>query len=169
MLARISLRWWFAIVTAICAALIGFALYQQHRYFMDPCPLCIFQRLGFMWIGAFALLAAIHNPGRAGRWVYSILLLAGAAWGGAVAGRHLWLQNLPADQVPACGPGLNYMLDNFPLMEVLSSVLFGDGSCAEVHWRFLGLTMPGWTLVWFLLLGLGTLFFVVRGRNEAGR
>jgi disulfide bond formation protein DsbB len=158
------MRKWFITAVVISVALIAFALYQQYRYFMDPCPLCIFQRIGFMWIGAVALLAAVHNPGRAGQWFYSVLLVIGAAIGAAVAGRHVWLQNLPPDSVPECGPGLNYMLENFPLTEVLSTVLFGDGSCAEVHWRFLGLSMPGWTFVWFVVLAAATVLALVRNR-----
>jgi disulfide bond formation protein DsbB len=162
MLNRISLRNWYAVAAAITAVLLGFAFYQQYRNFMDPCPLCIFQRVGFMWIGVAALLAGIHNPRRAGQWVYSSLMVLGAAFGAAVAGRHVWLQGLPPEQVPECGPGLNYMLENFPLAEVLSKVLFGSGSCAEVHWKFLGLSMPGWTLVWFLALAAATLYFTLR-------
>lgn len=166
---NISARMWFVIVLACCAGLLGFAFYQQYRAFLDPCPLCIFQRLGFMWIGAVALLAVLHGPGRSGARAYAVLAALGAAVGAAIAGRHVWLQTLPPEQVPECGPGLNYMLEHFPLTEVLSTVFFGSGSCAEVHWKFLGLSMPGWTLVWFLALGIGTLYMTFRKpRLEAG-
>ena len=141
-----------------CAALLGFAFYQQYEAFMDPCPLCIFQRVGFMAMAAFALLAVLHNPGRTGRCIYGILVGLSAGFGAAVAGRHVWLQSLPPDQVPECGPGLNYMLETMPLSEALSKVFMGSGSCAEVHWTFLGLSMPGWTLVWYVLLGVLTLY-----------
>ena len=161
---RISLRNWYVVCAVCCAALLGFAFYQQFKVFMDPCPLCIFQRAGFMWVGVFALLAAIHYPGVVGQKVYSLLMVLGAAIGAAIAGRHMWLQGLPPDQVPECGPGLNYMLENFPLTEALSKVFFGSGSCAEVHWKFLGLSMPGWTLVWFVLLSAATLWFTFRRR-----
>jgi disulfide bond formation protein DsbB len=156
------LRTWFLIVLGCSSGLLGFALYQQYQAFLDPCPLCILQRLGFLWIALVALVAALHDPGRTGARTYGVLVALGSAVGGAVAGRHVWLQNLPPDQVPECGPGLNYMLENFPLTEVVSKVLFGSGSCAEVHWTFLGLSMPGWTLTWFLLLGLGTLYMAFR-------
>lgn len=159
-----SLRWWYLLVAAICAGLMGFALYVQHRLFLEPCPLCIFQRLAFVWIGAVALLGFAQNPGRTGQWLYSLLIMVGAAAGGFVAGRHVWLQNLPPDKVPECGPGLAYMLDTAPFLDVLRTVLLGDGNCAEVQWSFLGLSMPAWTLLWFIALGIGTLLFTMLKR-----
>jgi len=142
-------RIWFLLVFLACAGLLGAALYIQHVEFLDPCPLCVFQRMAFMAIGAFALLAGIHNPGRMGRRVYTGLIsLAGLA-GMGVAGRHVWLQNLPPDQVPDCGMGLNYMLDTMPFSQVLAEVFYGSGECAEVGWSFLGLSMPAWTFVWY--------------------
>jgi disulfide bond formation protein DsbB len=113
-------------------------------------------------MGAVALLAAIHNPARTGQLIYAWLVGLGASIGVSIAGRHVWLQNLPEGEVPECGPGLNYMLENFPLTEVFSTVLYGSGSCAEVKWEFLGLSMPMWTLVWYLGLGLMTLWIVHR-------
>ena len=110
----------------------------------------------------FALLAAIHNPGRLGQQIYAWLLVASATVGAFIAGRHIWLQSLPADEVPECGPGLNYMLENFPLTEVLSTVLRGSGSCAEVIWSFVGMSMPQWTLIWYVGLGLLTLWVLYR-------
>jgi disulfide bond formation protein DsbB len=158
----ITTRQWYLAATVACAVLLGFALYKQHQDYLDPCPLCIIQRLAFMWIGAWALLGALHNPARVGQRIYSGLILLGAAFGAAVAGRHVWMQSLPPDQVPECGPGLNYMLENFPLAEVARSLFFGSGSCAEVDWTLLGLSMPGWTLLWYLVLGAGTLYFTWR-------
>ncbi|NND44408.1 MAG: disulfide bond formation protein B [Xanthomonadales bacterium] len=166
LLKSITSRHWFLLVAVICASLLGFALYKQYQDFLDPCPLCVIQRVAFMWIGAFALLAALHNPARLGQKVYGSLVLLGTAFGAVVAGRHVWLQSLPPDQVPECGPGLNYMLDNFPLTEVFQSLFFGSGSCAEVDWTFLGLSMPAWTLVWFLGLAAGTVFFTWRRAPE---
>lgn len=133
---------------------MAYALYNQYVEFLDPCPLCIFQRVAFIWMGVFALLAALHNPAGWGRKLYAWLIVLGAAFGAAVAGRHIWLQSLPPGEVPECGPGLNYMLDNFPLTDVLSTVLNGSGSCAEVSWTFMGMSMPMWTLVWYVGLGV---------------
>jgi len=162
MLNKITPRVWYLFVVFCCVLLLGFALYNQYVDYLDPCPLCVFQRLVFIWMGAFALLAAIHNPGRTGLRIYAWLAASGAVLGAAIAGRHIWLQSLPADEVPECGPGLNYMLDNFPLTEVLASVLRGSGSCAEVIWSFMGMSMPMWTLIWYTGLGLVTLWVVYR-------
>jgi disulfide bond formation protein DsbB len=137
--------------------MLSYALYVQHVDFIDPCPLCVFQRMVYVWIGAIALLACIHNPGPRGYWVYGILLSLGGLIGISIAGRHLWLQSLPADQVPDCGMGLNYMLDTMPLLQVLREVLYGSGECAEVYWTFLGLSMPGWTFVWYIVFTVGTI------------
>ena len=113
-------------------------------------------------MGVFALLAAIHNPARTGQRIYAWLVVAGATLGVLIAGRHIWLQNLPPGEVPECGPGLNYMLENFPLSEVLSTVLRGSGSCAEVIWTFMGMSMPMWTFTWYVGLGLMTVWVVYR-------
>ena len=143
-------RTWFFLVALICAGLIGYALYVQHVEFLDPCPLCIFQRLAFVWIGGVALLAALHNPATATRWIYGGLVMLGGVIGAAISSRHLWLQNLPPDQVPDCGMGLNYMLETLPLGDVFSQVFYGSGECAEVNWVFFGLSMPAWTLICYI-------------------
>ncbi|MGD8384232.1 MAG: disulfide bond formation protein B [Lysobacterales bacterium] len=162
MRVNIKPRSGFLIVFACSAILLGFALYQQHVEYLDPCPLCVFQRVAFIWMGLFALLAVLHNPARTGKRVYGALVFGGAVFGASVAGRHIWMQHLPADRVPECGPGLNYMLQNFPLMEALKSVFKGSGSCAEQKWVFLGLSMPEWTLIWYVGLGLLILWALLR-------
>lgn len=167
MLNKISPRMWNILVFICCASLLGFAFYNQYVDYLDPCPLCIFQRVVFFSMGVIALLAAIHNPKRTGQLIYSWLLVASATIGALIAGRHIWLQNLPADEVPECGPGLNYMLENFPVTEVFSTVLRGSGSCAEVLWTFLGMSMPMWTMTWYVGLGLITLWLLYRpGKNS---
>ncbi len=130
-----------------CTGLLAYALYAQYALQLDPCPLCIFQRVAVIALGTIFLAAAIHNPGRAGRLSYAVLLLFAGGAGIFVAGRHVWLQNLPADQVPACGPGLDFMLESFPVLEVLDMVLTGSGECATVDWELLGLSMPAWVLI----------------------
>jgi len=137
---------------AVCCGLMGFALFAQHVLLLDPCPLCVFQRVAVISIGIIFLVAALHNPHGAGRIVYGVLLALAAGGGAAVAGRHAWLQQLPPDQVPSCGPGLDYMLDTLPFTEVLSKVFRGSGECAEIVWQFLGLSMPGWVLVWMIFI-----------------
>jgi len=158
-------RIWFLLAFLCCAGLLGFAFYVQYELFEDPCPLCILQRIAFIWIGLVALAAAVHNPARTGRFFYATLLILGGAAGIAVSGRHLWLQNLPPDQVPECGMGLNYMLETMPFGEVLTQVFHGSGECAEIGWTFAGLSMPWWTLFWYIGLSVITLL-VVRRRSD---
>jgi protein dithiol:quinone oxidoreductase len=139
---------------AICASLIGFALYLQHVLAEDPCPLCILQRIAVVALGAVFFVAAVHNPRRRGVGIYSLLLLVVAGIGTAIAGRHVWLQHLPPDKVPECGPGLGYLLDTNPLGKALALVFKGSGECAQVGWKFLNLSIPEWTLIWFIVLGI---------------
>ncbi|HET8819644.1 MAG TPA: disulfide bond formation protein B [Xanthomonadaceae bacterium] len=137
-----------------CASLIAFALYSQYQLGLLPCPLCIFQRVAFAALGVVFLLAGLHSPaGAAGRRAWAVPALVAAAVGAAIAGRHVWLQHLPADEVPACGPGLDWMMQTMPATGVLREVLTGSGECANVDWSFLGLSMPAWSLAWFVLLG----------------
>lgn len=147
----------YSIGFLISAGLITTAYYFQHNLGMEPCPLCILQRVAVFTIGLILLLAALFNPVELGRRITGLLTVIAAAAGAAVASRHVWLQGLPEDEVPTCGPGLDYMLETFPLSETLKMILQGSGECAEVSWRLLGLTMPGWMLVifsGFALLGL---------------
>jgi disulfide bond formation protein DsbB len=139
---------------AVCAGLLGFALYAQHGLGLEPCPLCIFQRVALLVLALVLLVAALHGPGALGGRVYGALAGLCALAGIAVAGRHVWLQSLPPERVPSCGPGLGYLLDTFPLGEALKQVFSGSGECAKVDWTFLGLSMPAWVLAWFLLLGI---------------
>ena len=130
-----------------CAGMMGFALYAQHVLLLDPCPLCILQRMAVISIGLIFLIAAIHGPGVIGGRIYAGLVGLSAAFGIGVAGWHVRLQNLPPDEVPSCGPGLEYMVENFPLKDALSMVFKGSGECAEVVWRLLGLSMPTWVVI----------------------
>jgi protein dithiol:quinone oxidoreductase len=140
---------------AICVALLGYAWYVQAMLHLEPCPLCIFQRVGVAAAGLLFLLAALHDPRRWGAPVYGVLLLIAALATMAVAARHLWIQHLPEGSVPACGATLSYMLDVFPLTDVIRKVLTGSGECARVTWSLFGLSMPGWVLL--AAAGLGAL------------
>lgn len=133
-----------------CVVGLAFALYLQHFKGYEPCPMCIFQRVAMAGAGVFFLLGALHGPRAGGRWVYGLLAALASAGGAAIAGRHVWLQSLPADQVPACGPTLDYLLGMLPVMEVVTMVLKGDGNCAKIDAAWLGLSLPTWTLVTFV-------------------
>lgn len=135
-----------------CAGMMGFALFAQHVLLLDPCPLCVLQRVAVIGLGVVFLLAAMQDPSGWGRWVYVVLVLLIAGCGIGIAGWHVHLQNQPPSEVPACGPGLSYMLDAFPLTETLRMVFEGSGECAEVVWSFLGLSMPSWVLVCLVVL-----------------
>ena len=137
----------------VCAGMIGFAMYAQYVLLLDPCPLCILQRIAVIAVGAIFLLMALHDPNAWGRRVYAVLLGIAALAGVGVAGWHVRLQHLPPAEVPACGPGLNYMLENFPLGDALRMIFEGSGECAAVAWKFLGLSMPAWVLI--SIVGLG--------------
>ena len=136
-------------VLAMGVALVVLQLYLQ----WEPCNLCIFQRIVMLTLAGIFLLAALHNPQGWGAKVYGTLIGLTAGAGAAIAIRHLWIQHLPADQVPECGAGLNYLLDTMPLAQVVQTVLKGSGDCAEVQ-LFLGLSIPMWALLAFLAFGL---------------
>jgi protein dithiol:quinone oxidoreductase len=139
----------------VCGGLLGYALYAQHGLGLEPCPLCVFQRVAVLALGFVFLAAYAHNPGRGGAKVYGVLAVIAAGGGIAFAGRQLWLQGLPADQVPECGPGLNFIMDVFPFWEAVKMVFQGSGDCAKIDWTFLGLSMAGWVLI--ALVGLASI------------
>lgn len=139
-----------------------FALWLQYDQHLEPCPLCIFQRVAMMATGAIALLAFLHGPAQAGRRVYAGVTLLATTVGMIVSGRHVWLQHLPPEEVPSCGPGLDYWLDTFPLFEVVGKVLRGSGECAQIDWVFMGITLPGWTLLVFVGLAAAAVWQLFR-------
>jgi len=162
MIVSFSRRKAYGLGALVCAGMLGFAYLAQYGFGLEPCPLCIFQRMVFFGLGVVFLIGTIQNPGRTGARVYGVVLTLIALIGVGIAGRHVWIQHLPPDQVPECGPGLDYMLDVFPLSDVVRTVLTGSGECAEIVWEFLGLSMPAWTLVWYVLLALWALYFSFR-------
>ena len=154
-----SFRMQFALGALACIGLMAYALYAQYHLHLDPCPLCIFQRVAVIAIGLVFLAGALHAPNSSGaRRTYAMLAVLAALGGIAVAGRQLWLQWLPADQVPACGPPLAFMYDSMPFSKMLAKVFAGSGECAVVNWRFLGLAMPAWVLICFVVLGAWAVF-----------
>jgi disulfide bond formation protein DsbB len=150
---RSARRWLNAAGAAIVAGLMGYALYAQHIVGLEACPLCILQRLVIITLGLVFVVAALHAPGGAAARAYGVLGALVAIVGMGVSGWHVRLQNLPAAEVPACGPGYDYIMDAFPLRDALSMIFKGSGECAEVNWQFLGLSMPAWVFVWFVALG----------------
>ena len=147
-----------------CAAMMAFALYVEHQMLIEPCPLCVFQRIAVISIGMIFLLMTLHNPAKGlAQKIYLGLMGVAVLAGATVAGRHVWLQHLPPDKVPSCGPGLGYMLENFPFADALKMVFTGSGECAKIDWSLLGISMPGWVFIALLVLA------VFAGWNNLGR
>ncbi|ESS70139.1 disulfide bond formation protein B [Methyloglobulus morosus KoM1] len=151
-LIRLNPQSWFFLGFWACVGLLSAGYYFQFVQKLEPCPLCISQRIAIFLAGICFLCAAWHNPGQIGTRRYAITGAVIALIGGAISTRHIWIQHLPPDQVPECGPGLDYVLNNFPLSETIKVMLSGTGDCAEVNWTFLSLSMPTWTLIAFLTL-----------------
>lgn len=154
MLNRIKFdpRTWFFMGFLGCFGLLSIGAYLQIVEKLEPCPLCISQRIALFLTGAVFLAATIHNPKSAGRKLYAVAGTLVALGGASISTRHVWLQHLPPDQVPECGPGLSYVFDHFPLTDTIKLMLSGTGDCAQIDWTLLGLSIPAWTLMAFLTL-----------------
>jgi len=159
---KISNRWLYLAGALFAGGLIGFALFLQYVKHEDPCPLCMVQRVVFIAILIVFALAALHGPKRTGERVYAALSALLSLSGAGVAARHIWIQHLPADQVPACGPGLDYMLETMPMAEVLKELMHGSGECAAKGWTFLFLGIPEWSLLCYLALGTWAILISLR-------
>jgi len=153
----------FALPLAGCAALLGYGYYLQHVQGLEPCPLCLVQRGFFYAVAIVCLAGAAHGPRRMGIAIYGVLAALFASGGAATAARQVWLQHLPPDKVPQCGPDLYFMLENLPLARTLEKLIQGSGECAAVDWKFLGLSIAGWSLVWFVALAVYLFWLAARG------
>jgi protein dithiol:quinone oxidoreductase len=145
-------RWFNAAGVVAVVALMSYALYE-HVVGLEACPLCILQRAALISLGIVFAVAALHAPLGAGARVYAVLGALAALTGMGIAGRHVYIQNLPPSEVPACGPGFDYIMDAFGRLDGLRMILTGSGECATVNWTFLGLSMPAWVFIWFVGLG----------------
>lgn len=139
----------------VCVGLLAFALFMQYGLGYDPCPLCIFQRIAFLFIGLICALAALHGPshGASVNNVYGSLIGLSALCGIGLSVRHSWLQHFPSETAE-CGPGLEYWLENLPVGETIQKVLTASGDCSVIVWKFLGLSIPEWTAIMY------TCFFI---------
>jgi len=161
----ISNRWLYLAGALFGGGLIGFALFLQYVKHQDPCPLCMVQRVIFIVLLVVFAIAALQGPKRIGERIYAALISLLSLTGVGVAARHIWIQNLPKDQVPACGPGLDYMLDTMPLANVLKQLMHGSGECAEKGWTFLILGIPEWSLVCYIALGVWAVLIALRKKS----
>jgi protein dithiol:quinone oxidoreductase len=155
---------WMGSVFSV-VGLMSYAIYAERVLYLDPCPLCITQRLFYICSGLFALLGLFTIRTRWAQRLSAIGMAAAATGGILTAGRQVWLQHLPKDQVPECGPGLQYWLENEPWLRTLSLLLKGDGNCAEVTWTFMGFSMGEWSLAWFILFLVVSLLLLVTRKD----
>ena len=161
---NISNRWLYLAGALFAGSLMGFGLFLQYVKHQDPCPLCMVQRVIFIAIFIVFALAAVQGPGRIGERIYAAVLVLLSLSGVGVASRHIWIQHLPKDQVPSCGPGLDYMLETMPIADVLKQLMHGSGECAAKGWTFLSLGIPEWSLLCYIALGIGAIVVASRSR-----
>ena len=154
----------FLVLLIASAAMMGVAYWMENHLHLTPCPLCMTQRVFVVAVGITALAATLHGAALVGTRIYAALIFLWSVVGGGFSSRHLWLQNLPADQVPECGPSIDYILETFPPMEILEVLLRGSGDCAKVDWSFLGVSIPGWTLLGFVMIALSVAWVGFRAR-----
>ena len=150
---QLSRRQKFFLGFLVCSGLMAYALFAQYFLNLEPCPLCIFQRVAVISMGIIFLICSLLEPKSSlAKIISSTLFVTAGSFGVAVASRHVWLQNLPSDQVPGCGPGLDFMMSTFPINEVFEMVFNGSGECATIDWSFLSLSMPAWVIICSLFL-----------------
>lgn len=163
---RWSFRAQFLLGFLVCVALLGYALFVQFVQKIEPCPFCIFQRIAFAAVAVFFLLGALHGPKSVGgRRTYGVLAFLAAATGVGIAGRHVWVQVFPP-AMPSCGPGWDYLVETSTWLGVVRKVLSAKGDCSTIDWSFLGLSMPMWSLVWFVALALWALYAGFKARRS---
>lgn len=160
----ISNRILYLLGALVVSSLMGFGLYLQYVKHQDPCPLCMVQRVLFIAILLVFAIAALHGPKRIGERIYAALITLLALSGVAVASRHIWIQHLPPDQVPSCGPGLDYMLETMPMANVLKELMHGSGECAARGWTLLTLGIPEWSLLCYGALAVWAVLISLRGK-----
>lgn len=165
-LPSLSTRTILLTLFAVCVGLLGFALYLQHSAatLAEPCPLCILQRYAFVLVGLIALAGGVHNPGKNGIRVYAGLILLAALTGVGLAARQSYLQLQPPD-LSSCGPGLEYIVDNYGLAKALPMIFQGSGDCASIDWTFLGLSIANWSLLWFAATAVLAIILLFRKRS----
>lgn len=154
---KIHFRFIYAALFGTSLFVLGLSLFMQYGMGLTPCPLCMLARFLVLFLVTIFFIAALHNPGKRGRIIYAFSAFIVSLLGMVVTLRHLWILQLPPEKVPACTPGLDYLLGTLPVLEALLVVLNGSGECAQLDGQFLGISLPGWTLVVFIALAVGAL------------
>ena len=163
-IVRFSSRQINLVIFLIVGSLLGYAAYSMKILGLEPCTLCITQQFFYCLIGISSFVSFLQNPGVTLSRVYSLLISLFAIAGIWISGRQIWLQGLPEDEVPLCGPPLEYIIDVFPFADVLNALFMGDGNCAEIPWQFLGLSMAGWSFIWFLVIFFLSVISLIKSR-----
>ena len=163
---QLSARQIYFIIFLAVGGLIGYAAYSIKILGLEPCPLCITQQFFYSIVGITAFVAFNHNPGVIVSRFYAAIIFLASAAGVWVAGRQVWLQSLPEDEVPLCGPPLEYILEVFPFGDLLNALFMGDGNCAAIPWQFLGFSMAGWSLAWFALFLVLSILLVLKTKSS---
>ena len=163
-IVRFSSRQINLVIFLIVGSLLGYAAYSMKILGLEPCTLCITQQFFYCLIGISSFVSFLQNPGVTISRVYSLLISLFAIAGIWISGRQIWLQGLPEDEVPLCGPPLEYIIDVFPFADVLNALFMGDGNCAEIPWQFLGLSMAGWSFIWFLVIFFLSVISLIKSR-----
>ena len=163
---QLSARQIYLIIFLAVGGLIGYAAYSMKILGLEPCPLCITQQFFYSIVGITAFIAFNHNPVEIISRFYAAIIFFASAAGIWVAGRQVWLQSLPEDEVPLCGPPLEYIFEVFPFGDLLKALFIGDGNCAEITWQFLGLSMAGWSFIWFTLFLVLSILIVLKSQSS---
>ena len=151
---------WALAICILSGGLLCIVLVMEHAMGLSPCPLCMMQRIWLALVGLTAYASLAHSP----RWgIYPLVGGVFAIIGSGFSLRQIWLQNLPKDQVPSCGPDLAYMIESFPLSDLLAAMTSGTGDCAEVSWSLLGLSIPAWLFAGFMVLLFGCVMQIRQG------
>ena len=155
---KLNVRAIYSILFLYACLMLGSSLVIQYGFGLIPCPLCLIARFIVIVLVMVFGMAYLQNPGKRGQTVYMIATFSLALLGILVTARHLWIMSLPAELVPSCTPGLDYLLENLPIFEAILVILNGSGECAQVDGVLLGLSLPAWTLFAFILLAFGCIF-----------
>ena len=144
----------YVLGSVACFATVALALVNQTKYNLEPCPLCITQRLFFMGLGVLFLIGAFVKPASLLQKIFTFLQVATALGGAGWAIRHWYLQAHKGEIIADCGVGFDYMFENFPLKKMFTLIFKGTGDCAAIDWTFLGLTLPQLALITFIAFAI---------------
>jgi disulfide bond formation protein DsbB len=145
-------RMFFVLALLSVVFILGASIYLQFSMHLELCGLCISQRVLFLIMALILCAAIVHQ--RHAR-AYASLIIIFSLAGIYFAGRQVWLEHLPKEQLPGCGPNLSILLTHFP-MKAARELFVGSAECGSVVWQFLGLSLAAWSLFCFIaLLGFG--------------